>query len=257
MEISVLLLPSAQGVRRRKERAAPETATAAAAESLTVIFPSKTNISGTIRKTGGGSGAPVSASRIAFFSYSLRAAPSCLFGQLLEGPEAQGPGRTGCHTGRLLSLGNEIHAQVALLHLSIGAELGYTEGTRHEAEMTAEALFLVDHHDAIFGSLPDGTLWTCRHAGRVSAVQTRKGNGSACDHWERTAPDPYDPSPLHAPFDVMQGLAGHLTGMALDASPRIEIEAVLLHHRRYLTYSLRGAPGVRSNGSLLGRLTLF
>jgi hypothetical protein len=40
-------------------------------------------------------------------------------------------------------------------------------------------------------------------------------------------PDRDDPSPFDTPFDLVQGLAGHLAGVALDTSVRIEIKGVL------------------------------
>ena len=76
-----------------------------------------------------------STSRIALFRYLPRASFGCLFRQLLEGPKTKGFGRAGCHTCRFLSLGDQVHAQVALLHFSVGAKLGYTEGACHEDSM--------------------------------------------------------------------------------------------------------------------------
>jgi hypothetical protein len=131
-------------------------------------------------------------------------------------------------------LGNQIHAQVALLHLSFGAKLGHAKRAHHQAEMTAETLFLVHHYDPIFGSLPDGAPWTYGFTRGITAVQTGKGNAPVRDHRKWAFPDRQDSSPFDAPFDLVQGLAGHLAGVALDASVRIEIEAVLFCHYRYL-----------------------
>jgi hypothetical protein len=160
--------------------------------------------------------------------------PGSPFRQLVQSPETKGFGGAGGHTCRLLSLGNEIHAQVALLHFSVGAKLGHAEGTRHETEMTAEAPFPIHRHDPIFRSLRDGTPGTYCLARGVPAVEAGKGDASVCDRRKGTIPDSHDSPPFDAPFDSMQGLTSHFTGVALHTSVRIEIKAVLFCYHRYL-----------------------
>jgi hypothetical protein len=174
--------------------------------------------------------------RFAAFSYFLRRTLGCPFGQLLEGPEMKGFGRTGGHTGRLFSLGDQVQAQVALLHLSVGAELRRTKGTDRQAEMTAKAFFPINDNDPIFGPFPDRAPRAYCLTGRISAVHAGRGNAPTHDDRESAFPKANHSPPLDTRFGLMQGFTGHLAGVALDTSLRIEIKTVLLyrHRHRYL-----------------------
>jgi hypothetical protein len=141
--------------------------------------------------------------RIALPRYLLCGASRRPFRKLFQRAKAKGFGRAGRHAGGLPSLGNQIHAEVALLHLSVGTELGHSKGTGHQTKMTAEAFLPIDHHNPVFRPLSNGAPWTCVLTRWIPTMQTGEGNTSVCDCGKGTTPNGYYPSPFYAPFDVM------------------------------------------------------
>jgi len=137
------------------------------------------------------------------------------------------------------------------LHLPVSAKLRHAEGTRDETETAAEAFVPIHRYDSVFGSLRDRTVRTGCLTGGISTVLTGKGEASADDVGELAVPNGDDPSPSDTPFDPMEGLTGHLAGMALHASGRIEVKTVLFHPRcladrlsRALFYAFRTSTSV-------------
>jgi hypothetical protein len=58
-------------------------------------------------------------------------------------------------------------------------------------------------------------------------VHAGERNGFASYFRELSGPGFCDPSPSHPKFKLIPGLAGYLTGMALDAAVAVEIKPVL------------------------------
>ena len=95
-----------------------------------------------------------------------------------SGPKCRAPeGQVATQAGSFPRV-DQLHAQIALLHLSVGAELGHAKGADHQAEMTAEAFLPIHHHDPVFGPLPDRPCGACRLARRIPAVHDRRGRRS-------------------------------------------------------------------------------
>jgi hypothetical protein len=91
-------------------------------------------------------------------------------------------GRAGQHAGRLAfgfgqrGAGDAVHAQRALAHhLALFVELARAVGAGPAAVLAADALVVVDQHDAVLGALVAGAGGAHRHAGRVFAVQAALG----------------------------------------------------------------------------------
>jgi hypothetical protein len=133
----------------------------------------------------------------------LRTLPCYLVRQLIQCPKAKRVGRAGCHTGGFFSPLNTIHAQVALLHLSITAVLRGAKGTHDGAQMTPEAFLSIHNHYSIFKPFLDGTPRAHCHTGWIPAVHTGHRNGSVCHTWKVTLPHADNSPPVHAPFRIM------------------------------------------------------
>jgi hypothetical protein len=141
-----------------------------------------------------------------------------------------------CHAGRLPASRQTIHAEIAFLHLAIGAKLRHPKGTDQEAGPAAHTFVRIYHDNPVLGPLLDSSRRTRRFARRVPAVHTGEGNTLVRDTWVPAAPDADNPSPPHAEFDVVQALAGYFTGVALDTPLCIKVETVLFCHRQYLLF---------------------
>ena len=77
---------------------------------------------------------------------------------------------------RQLGVVNAVDAQRALLHhLLVRVELARAVRARPRAILAADALIVIDQHDAVFGTLVARAGRAYRHAWRVFAVQARLG----------------------------------------------------------------------------------
>jgi hypothetical protein len=158
--------------------------------------------------------------------------------QFLQGAETKSFSRAGCDTGWFFSLHHQVQTEIALVHLPFGTELGNAKGACHQTEMAPETLMLIHYHDPVLGSLRDCTPRTNRLARRIPTVETRKRDAPAGNPGVRTAPDGDYSSPSCIPSRLMQHVAGDLTGVALNASFRIEMKAILFFHGKPHTISL-------------------
>src|SRR5690606_4703813 len=90
------------------------------------------------------------------------------------------PRGTGLHAGRLafafveVFVVDPVHAQRAFLHHAFDRRiLARAVRAGPAAQLAADALVLVDQHDAVLGALVAGAGGADRHAGRGLAVQAR------------------------------------------------------------------------------------
>lgn len=134
--------------------------------------------------------------------------------------------RTGGHTGRFLPFLEKIEARIALLHLSVAPETDRTKRAGPQAGVAADALVLVNKDHSISPFL-DRALRANRLAGRLPTMHTGHGNASMDHRRVFSLPETDHSSPPEAGFRTVKTLAGHLAGMALNASVGIEKESEL------------------------------
>ena len=106
------------------------------------------------------------------FAHSSRSGSASFPGKIIYARINQRPGGTGLNTGRHRAVGTAIAAiRFVLLQLPPDD----TVRTYHHASPTADALILVRHHHAVFGT-PDGARDTGMHARRILTVAAKYGH---------------------------------------------------------------------------------
>lgn len=138
---------------------------------------------------------------------------------------------TGSHTrryaGRQVFLAD---AQIALLHLIVGAELGHVIGTSIKTSPTPRASLLIDNYDPILNPFLDSSRTASFHTGRLGAVHTSNRDRVTFDLGVRTIPDIIDPSPFHPRLYISPAFTGQFAGMALDTTLFTKRNGVLPGH---------------------------
>jgi hypothetical protein len=120
------------------------------------------------------------------------------------------------------------------LHLPVGAKLGHTKGACKKAAAAANTGVLINEHDTILGPFRNRAGRTSGLTGRLPTVQAAKGDGSIHHIRVFSIPEGNDPSPMNPKFDMVKALTRYFTGVTLDTSVCIKIEAILMGHHEYL-----------------------
>jgi hypothetical protein len=165
-----------------------------------------------------------------------------------HGPETESLCRAGGHTSRFFSFPDKLKARIALLHFPVASKTGHPERADPQTGVAPDAFLLVNDDNAVIRAFFDSASRAGGLASRVPTMHASQRNGPICDIGVLTLPDTDHASPPHPRIEMVQALAGQLTGMALNASVCIKIKSELF--RFHTTHLFPDCTGLSIRGSI-------